>query len=127
MNAKPRTAYWRERSRRRRQLPEYRAKLKEWYADWYARNGKDPLRLKRKAELMREILARYPERARARRKLRTELESGRMKRGNCEVCGIANAHAHHNDYARPLEVRWLCRKHHDELHTKINHENTIRS
>jgi hypothetical protein len=39
-----------------------------------------------------------------------------IKRGNCEICDIPNAHAHHEDYSKPFEVRWLCRKHHRELH-----------
>lgn len=34
----------------------------------------------------------------------------------CEVCGAEKAEAHHDDYDRPLAVRWLCRKHHREVH-----------
>lgn len=34
------------------------------------------------------------------------------ERDDCDVRG----HAHHVDYDRPLDVRWLCRKHHDEEH-----------
>lgn len=42
----------------------------------------------------------------------------------CEVCGIfgkdENGHrrvqAHHDDYNKPLYVRWLCVKHHKEWH-----------
>jgi hypothetical protein len=37
----------------------------------------------------------------------------------CEVCGEAeDIHAHHDDYSKPLEVRWLCNKHHIEHHMK---------
>lgn len=42
----------------------------------------------------------------------------------CEVCSsmpiLANGNrgvqAHHDDYTKPLEVRWLCSKHHAEWH-----------
>ena len=37
----------------------------------------------------------------------------------CEVCGTReNIEKHHEDYTKPLKVRWLCRKHHRELHKK---------
>jgi hypothetical protein len=39
-------------------------------------------------------------------------------KGVCEVCGAAKVEAHHDDYTKPLEVRWLCRKHHAEHHRK---------
>jgi hypothetical protein len=35
----------------------------------------------------------------------------------CEQCG-AKAEAHHDDYSRPGDVRWLCRKHHVQLHAR---------
>ena len=52
----------------------------------------------------------------ARRKVATEIQAGRLDRGNCEVCGSNRAHAHHKNYERPLDVIWLCRKHHEEIH-----------
>ncbi len=27
----------------------------------------------------------------------------------CERCGVEHAQKHHEDYTKPLEVRWLCR------------------
>lgn len=35
----------------------------------------------------------------------------------CEVCGSSkNVHAHHDDYSKPLNVRWLCAAHHRQWH-----------
>ena len=34
----------------------------------------------------------------------------------CEVCGAEKAQKHHDDYSKPLLVRWLCRKCHDIEH-----------
>lgn len=51
----------------------------------------------------------------AHRVVTNALSSGALVRQPCEVCGWTPAHAHHDDYSKPLEVRWLCRRHH-ELH-----------
>lgn len=38
----------------------------------------------------------------------------------CEVCASNKAiHAHHDDYKKPVDVRWLCQPHHVEHHNKI--------
>src|SRR3990167_11187577 len=34
----------------------------------------------------------------------------------CEDCGSTDVQAHHTDYSRPLEVRWLCVAHHRAVH-----------
>ncbi len=39
------------------------------------------------------------------------LKRGKLKRKGCEKCG-SKAQMHHADYSKPLQVRWLCRKHH---------------
>lgn len=60
---------------------------------------------------------RNPEKHRARRILNEAIQQGKIQRGTCEYPGCASTvEAHHSDYSKPLEVRWLCRKHHAELH-----------
>lgn len=34
----------------------------------------------------------------------------------CEGCGAVRAVAHHDDYVRPLDVRWLCPRCHRRHH-----------
>ena len=54
---------------------------------------------------------------RAQLQARRAILSGKLTRGPCEVCGTTqDIHAHHDDYGRPLAVRWLCMKHHREAH-----------
>jgi hypothetical protein len=43
------------------------------------------------------------------------IRDGRLLKQPCEVCGLV-AQAHHDDYSKPLDVRWLCVKHHAEWH-----------
>lgn len=57
-----------------------------------------------------------PEARKAHKAVEWALISGSIERAPCEVCGAGNVEAHHDDYARPLDVRWLCRAHHAERH-----------
>jgi hypothetical protein len=51
----------------------------------------------------------------ARWKLNGELKTGKAKKKPCEVCGKEKVEAHHPNYSKPLEVVWLCHKHHRVL------------
>lgn len=61
---------------------------------------------------------RSPELDRARRILRTALQKGEVSRPtSCDECGEApppmkdgrsSIQAHHHDYSKPLDVKWLC-------------------
>jgi hypothetical protein len=44
------------------------------------------------------------------------LKTGELEKQTCEVCGIEAVDAHHDQYEHPLQVRWLCRRHHTRLH-----------
>lgn len=67
----------------------------------------------------REWLERNADRARARARYRDALKSGRLVRQPCEVCGAEKVDGHHDDYSKPLEVRWLCREHHLQAHRRV--------
>ena len=49
---------------------------------------------------------------------RNAVRDGKLIKQPCEVCGELKVDGHHDDYEKPLEVRWLCRKHHAEHHKK---------
>lgn len=50
--------------------------------------------------------------ARARKLAHSAILSGKLVPLPCEVCGDELPESHHEDYAKPLEIRWLCKPHH---------------
>lgn len=80
--------------------------------------GREMERKKRRDTYARQRLdERFRQRVRARALVGKAIREGRLVRGPCEVVGCTErATAHHEDYSRPLEVRWLCRVHHGMEH-----------
>lgn len=54
--------------------------------------------------------------AAARSAVYNALNAGTLKQGDCAECGAFPTEAHHENYNKPLEVIWLCKKHHEERH-----------
>jgi ribosomal protein S27AE len=58
--------------------------------------------------------------ASARSKVQNAICAGRLKRQPCETCGSDwNIHGHHDDYLKPLDVRWLCASCHKIHHLEL--------
>lgn len=55
---------------------------------------------------------------RARARCAYAIKTGKLVRLPCEGCGEAKSEAHHDDYSKPLEVKWLCRSCHAAAHRK---------
>lgn len=70
----------------------------------------------RKPTRQREWRNKNPRRYLAHLYVQNALRCGLIHKGPCEVCGAVKADAHHDDYERPLAVRFLCRKHHAQHH-----------
>lgn len=58
----------------------------------------------------------FAKKVRTRSETNRHIKNGLLVRQNCEVCGAEKAQAHHDDYDKPMDVRWLCDKHHKEHH-----------
>ena len=83
--------------------------------EWYDNN-------KEKAfENAKRYIKKNPEKRRAHLMVARAIKSGKLVKQLCEICG-EKAHAHHEDYSKPLEVRWLCPTHHMRHHHGINKE-----
>ena len=54
--------------------------------------------------------------AKCRSNSRIYLTRGKITRQPCNLCGSEKSQMHHHDYAKPLEVTWLCRDCHNATH-----------
>ena len=54
----------------------------------------------------------------ARELTRRMIKLGVIVKKPCEVCGKKKVQTHHDNYDKPLIIRWLCLKHHVEYHKK---------
>jgi hypothetical protein len=69
-------------------------------------------------EQQRRRRERDPVKTVAYRAIHNGLRDGKVFRKPCEICGDTKVHAHHLDYSKPLQVQWLCKKHHLHVHHK---------
>ena len=57
-----------------------------------------------------------PGRSAAYSSVKRAIKNGLLRRQSCESCGSPRTQAHHTDYSKPLDVRWLCARHHAQVH-----------
>lgn len=89
-----------------------------------ARQAKRDKRKKQRSSLKAKSWRdQHPEIVRARHDVRQALRYGHLtKPGTCQEPDCAETQlleAHHTDYHQPLEVRWLCQKHHKLAHVHM--------
>ena len=87
--------------RKREWSKENRDKCSEMYRKWDAKT---------------KAINRHKKQAQG--SLQRAVKRGIIIRKPCEICGIKKVHGHHEDYSKPLKVRWLCVKHHRREHKK---------
>ena len=68
----------------------------------------------------KRYLGRNPDKRRAHNLLKKAIVRGEVVRLPCAVCGESvGIEGHHHDYSLPLDVTWLCQKHHVEEHKRL--------
>jgi len=97
----------------KRDVSENRRANGEYYRAYEASRSRRPYRIALKRQLALREAAEHPERVKARGKVARAIRSGHLAKSPCVICGHrARVEAHHDDYAKPLDVRWLCPSHH---------------
>lgn len=69
-------------------------------------------------EYRNKYKAEYPKKYKAHCMINNAVRNKKLFREPCEICGKENTHGHHDDYDKPLNVRWLCAEHHRQWHAK---------
>lgn len=67
-------------------------------------------------EYVKDYRERFPKKYAAHVLVNNHLRDGKLEKGPCEICGAEKSVAHHDDYDKPLQVRWLCQVHHKAWH-----------
>lgn len=92
-----------EYNKRNESKPERQAKIKAYKHEWNKRYD-----AKKKA---------------ATAAVSNALRDGKIEKWPCWVCGTTESvEGHHPNYDAPLDVIWLCTKHHAEVHREHVHE-----
>lgn len=89
---------------------------REYFVAYDKRREKTPERRAFKSAAQRLYRERNPQKRAARVIVSNAIRDGRLLRQPCEGCGSEKVHAHHEDYTKPLDVRWLCKDCHWHEH-----------
>ena len=108
---------------------EHRAYMREWYArpenterhrETARKSRERRIEQVREYDRQRGFRVYDEQKTRARLAVTHAVRDGLLSRLPCTVCGDREADAHHDDYSKPLEVVWLCRRHHMQRHQRVN-------
>lgn len=69
-------------------------------------------------EYNQEYRAKYPKKYKAHYIVSYAIKSKKLFREPCAICGNEETHGHHDDYDKPLNIRWLCAEHHHQWHAE---------
>ena len=91
--------------------------MKKWYGknpEYQREWAKSP----KAKEIIRQSRMRtyekFKDKERARWMVKNAIRSGHLTKLPCQFCGETKSEAHHDDYAKPLDVIWVCRRCHIE-------------
>lgn len=74
-----------------------------------------------RAAVVRKWEIKNPFKKKAHMKVTAALKAGTLLKKPCKVCKNKRVDAHHQNYAYPLKVVWLCRLHHKAVHKHESH------
>ena len=120
--------YWENREERIKKLRELYQKNGRKYKDqkrqYYLKN-RDKVLARNKSWQQRnpgnsaKKRAHYKIQRSAHGKVNYAIKIGKLIRKPCQSCGDKKSFAHHEDYSKPLDVKWLCPACHNAHHANV--------
>lgn len=95
-------------NRKWRKEPKQIRYIKQWNS-----NNRDKIN-----KSIKEYKGKNPLKSQAHSIVQWAIKKGRLTKMPCLICDDTQSEAHHEDYSLPLDVLWLCKKHHKERHRK---------
>ena len=97
----------------KRDVRENRKKRVDYYREYDRERGS-----RQNKSYRDDYRERFPDKKKAHDALSNAVRDGKLFREPCEKCGREDTHGHHDDYSKPLDVRWLCPPCHFAEHNK---------
>lgn len=82
----------------------------------YEKTEKGRAAIRKKTRAFRR---KYPQKYAAHVAVQTAVRNGSLIPQPCETCGCKDTNGHHDDYGKPLDVRWLCDQCHLAEHAML--------
>ena len=95
----------------------YSRKYREENPEWKKEDNHNNLSIQ--AKLIKEYYKKYPERLKVNQLVGYLIRKGKINRKPCQICENIKSHGHHEDYNKPLDIIWLCAKHHKAIHNPL--------
>ena len=96
-----------QREYRAKNQQKWREYKKKYNSEWRKKNGYQNEENWKKNN---------PQKLRAQMRLQTAVRRNKLSKLPCSYCGDVKSVAHHPDYSKPLEVIWVCKVHHRQIH-----------
>ena len=85
--------------------------------DYDRERGRLPHRVEERKRRGVEFVAKEPLKYVAHTAVSNAVRGGKLPKSPCAFCGATEAlEAHHHDYAKPLDITWLCKPCHRRFH-----------
>lgn len=106
------TAKGKASKKRYAQTPEHKEYQRKKSKLWHLKNYKPHKRSRLKFLTSEDQTIKR----KARVKAQTAVKNGTLIKEKCFYCKSKYTQMHHPDYSKPLEVIWVCRNHHLDIH-----------